>query len=88
MTIYSGGDLCDSDDSEELDWEDSEDIARREHVEDYNFDLLDGMEPMVFVPSGKTSGLYRQNEYQSYLYDGSDACVADHDSIVDRERRT
>ena len=82
VTIYYGGDLCESDS------EDSEDVARREYVEDYNFDLLEGMEPMVFVPSGKTSGFYRQNEYQSYLYDGNDARVPDGDSIVDRECRT
>ena len=75
VTVYYGGDLCDSDDSEESDWEDPEDVARREYVEDYNFDLLEGMEPMVFVPSGKTSGRYRQNEYQSYLYDGNDTRV-------------
>ena len=43
---------------------------------------------MIFVPSGKTPGLYRQNQYQSYLYDGNDARVPDDDSIVDRERRT
>ena len=88
VTVYYGGDLCDSEDSEESDWEDPEDVTRREHMEDYNFDLLEGMEPMVFVPSGKTSGLSRQNEYQSYLYDGNDARVPDDDSIVDRKRRT
>ena len=54
VTVYYGGDftdLCDSDidDSEESDWEDPVDVARREYVEDYNFYLLEDMEPMVFV---------------------------------------
>ena len=35
VTVYFGGDLCDSDD---LDWEDPEDTARREYVDQYNFD--------------------------------------------------
>ena len=52
VTVYNGGDLCDSDNSEESDWEDPDNVARREYVEDYNLDLLEGMEPMVFVPSG------------------------------------
>ena len=37
VTVYYGGDLCDS---EESDWEDPEDVACREYVDDYNFDLL------------------------------------------------
>ena len=49
VTVYYGGDLCDS---EESDWEDPDDVARREYVDQYNFDLLEGMEPMVFVPGG------------------------------------
>ena len=49
VTVYYGGDLCDS---EESDWEDPEDVARREYVEQYNFDLYEGMEPLVFVPGG------------------------------------
>ena len=85
MTVYYGGDLCDSDDSEEMDWEDPEDVARREYVEDYNFDLLKDMEPMVFVPGGNLSGF---DWRKSYLYDGNDARVPDDDSIVDREHRT
>ena len=43
VTVYYGGDL------EESDWEDAEDVARRENVDDYNFDLLEDMKPMVFV---------------------------------------
>ena len=60
VTVYYGGDLCDS---EESDWEDSEDVARREYVEDYNFDLLEDMEPMIFIPDGNPSGFDRRNEY-------------------------
>ena len=52
VTVYNGGDLCDS---EESDWEDPFDIAGREYVDQYNFDLLEGMEPMVFVPGGDPS---------------------------------
>ena len=40
VTVYYGGDLCDS---EESDWEDPFDIAGREYVDQYNFDLLEGM---------------------------------------------
>ena len=43
--VYYGGDLCDSDDSE---WDDPWDLAYREHVDQYNFDALDGMELKVF----------------------------------------
>ena len=72
VTVYYGGDLCDSEDSEESDWEDPEDVPRREYVEDYNFDFLEGMEPMVFVPGGNSSGFDRRNEYKCCLYDGND----------------
>ena len=80
VTVYYGGDLCDA---EESDWED---VARREYVDDYN--LLEGMEPMVFVPGGNPSRSDRRDEYKTYLYDGNDARVPDDDLIVDRERRT
>ena len=49
VTVYYGGDLCDS---EELDCEDPFDIAGREYVDQYNFE---GMEPMVLVPGGDPS---------------------------------
>ena len=52
VTVYYGGDLCDS---EESDWEDQFDIAGREYVDHYNFDLLEGMGPMVFAPGGDPS---------------------------------
>ena len=74
VTVYYGGDLCDS--------EDPEDVTRREYVEDYNFDLLEDMEPMVFVPGGNPSGFDRRNQYNTYLYVGNDARVPDDDSIV------
>ena len=77
VTVYYGGDLCESDYSEESDWEDPEDVARREYVEDYNFDLLEDMELVVFVSGGSPSGFDRQNEYKYYLYDGNDAGVPD-----------
>ena len=82
VTVYYGGDSCDS---EESDWEDPEDVARRELVDDYNFDLLEGMEPMVFAPSGNPSRSDRRDEYVNYIYDGNDARVSDDDSIVDSE---
>ena len=85
VTVYYGGDLCDS---EESDWEDAEDVARREYVEQYNFDLLEGMKPMVFVPGGIPSRADRRDEDGIYLYDGDDARVSCDDSIVDRERKT
>ena len=37
-------------DSEDSEWEDAENRKVREFVEHYNFDLLDGMTPMVYVP--------------------------------------
>ena len=42
-------------------------------MDDYNFDLLEDMKPMVFVPGGNPSGFDRRNEYKTYLYDGNDA---------------
>ena len=47
VTTCTSSDLSDSEDSE---WEDAEKRAVREYVESYNFDLLDGMTPMVYVP--------------------------------------
>ena len=45
MTVYYGSDLCDSNES---DWEDPYDIASAEYVEQYNFDVPEGMDLMVF----------------------------------------
>ena len=83
-TVYYGGDWCDS---EESDWEDPEDIARREYVEQYNFDLLEGMEPIVFVPDDTPSRTDRPDPQGVYLYDGDDNRIYDDESIVDRERK-
>ena len=47
VTSCPYSDLSDSEDSE---WEDAEKRAVRESVEHYNFDLLDGMTPRVYVP--------------------------------------
>ena len=46
VTTCPYSDLSDSVDSE---WEDAENRAVRESVEHYNFDLLDGMTPRVYV---------------------------------------
>ena len=85
VTVYYGGDLCDS---EESDLEDPDDVARREYVDQYNFDLLEGMEPMAFVPGGNPSRSDRRDEDGTYLYDGNDAHVSDDESIADRKRKT
>ena len=47
VTTCTYSDLSDSEDSE---WEDVENRKVREFVEHYNFDLLDGMTPMEYVP--------------------------------------
>ena len=88
VTVYFGGDLYDSDDSDDSDWEDPEDADRREYVEQYNFDLLEGMKPMVFVPSSVQSRADRRNSCGAYLYDGNDNRVYDDASIVDRKHET
>ena len=45
--------------------EDPDYVARREYVDQYNFDLLEGMEPMVFVSGGNLSGSDQRDEYGS-----------------------
>ena len=45
MTVYYGSDLCDSGES---DWDDPYDIASEEYVNQYNFDVPEGMDLMVF----------------------------------------
>ena len=84
VTVYYGGDL---DDSEDLEWEDLEDIARRAHVENYNFDLLQGMQPLVVVPSQKRSRADQCKSRGTYLSDEQDNRIVDDDSIVDQEIR-
>ena len=44
MPVYYGGDLYDSEDS---DWDDPYAIASAAYVEDYNFDVLEGIDLMV-----------------------------------------
>ena len=46
VMVYYDGDLCDSDES---DWEDLYDIASQQYVDDYNFDMPEGMDLMVFL---------------------------------------
>ena len=45
VTVYYGGDLCNLDES---DWDDLYDIASAEYVEQYNFEVPEGMDLMVF----------------------------------------
>ena len=45
VPVYYGGDLCDSDDLEDSEWEDP---WNRVYVERYNLDALDGMELKVY----------------------------------------
>ena len=47
VTTCTYSDLSDSEDSE---WEDAGNRSIRKMVENYNFDLVDGMTPMVYVP--------------------------------------
>ena len=53
MTVYYGGNLCDSDES---DWDDPYDIASEQYVDQYNFDVPEGMDLMVFERGGRPSG--------------------------------
>ena len=52
VTTCNYSDLSDSEDSE---WEDAENRAVRSMVEHYNFDLVDGMTPMEYVPIPRES---------------------------------
>ena len=53
MTVYYGSDLCDSDES---DWDDLYDITSEEYVDQYNFDVPEGMDLMVFERGRGPSG--------------------------------
>ena len=59
MTVYCGSDLCDS---EESDCEDPDYVVCQEYVDQYNFDLLESMEPIVFVRSGNPARSDRREE--------------------------
>ena len=52
VTTCNYSDLSDSEDSE---WEDAENRAVRRMVQHYNFDLIDGMTPMEYVPIPRES---------------------------------
>ena len=52
VTTCNYSDLSDSEDSE---WEDAENRAVRSMVEHHNFDLIDGMTPMEYVPIPRES---------------------------------
>ena len=57
MLVYYGGDLDDSD------WDDPYEIASAEYVEQYNFDVPEGMELMVHVRRrGPYGSDVRENE--------------------------
>ena len=64
MTVYYGGNLCDSDES---DWEDPYDIASQQYVDDYNFDMPEGMDLMVFERGGGPSGSEMLDEWKTGL---------------------
>ena len=49
MTVYYGSDLCDSDES---DWDDPYDIVSEEYVDQYHFDVPEGMNLMVLNEAG------------------------------------
>ena len=49
MRVYYGDSPCDSDES---DWEDPYDVVGRQYVDDYNLDVPDGMDLMVFERGG------------------------------------
>ena len=49
MRVYYGDSLCDSDESE---WEELYDVVGRQYVDDYNFDVPDGMDMMDFERGG------------------------------------
>ena len=61
MPVYYGGDMYDSEDSE---WDNPYALASAAYVEDYNFDVPEGMDLMV--------------HHQSRIPDGSDAQRDDH----------
>ena len=61
MPVYYGGDLYDSEDS---DYDDPYALASATYVEDYNFDIPDGMDLMVHRHSRIPDSLYVQQESQ------------------------
>ena len=53
MVVYYEDNPCDSDES---DWEDPYEVAGRQYVDDYDFDVSDGMDLMVLEQGEKPSG--------------------------------
>ena len=47
MSVYHGGDMYDSEDSEDSDWDEPYALASAAYVEDYNFDVPEGTDLMV-----------------------------------------
>ena len=99
MPVYYGGDLCDSDDSEDSEWEDPWNLVYAEYVDQYNFYALDGMELKVYEltdgydvsrvadpPIHGTSGVPDGGGVALY-YEG-DLSDSDCGSVADRERDT
>ena len=83
MSVYYGGDLCDLDES---DWDDPYDIASAEYVEQYNFDVPEGMELMVHVRCrGPYGSDIRENEETglTHVCQTSLGCTRDELDTVD-----
>ena len=67
MPVYYGGELYDSEDS---DWDDLYALASATNVEDYNFDVPEGMDLMV----------HRHNRFpesSAGLPNGCGSCISD-----------
>ena len=62
MPVYYGGDMYDSEDS---DWDDPYALASEAYVEDYNFDVPEGMDLMVHLHSRDPDGSYVQQDCQT-----------------------
>ena len=59
LPVYYGGDMYDSEDSE---WDDPLELASGEYVEDYNFDVPEGMDLMVNHRSRSSDGSGTQRD--------------------------
>ena len=62
MPVYYGGDMYDSEDS---DWDDLYALTRAAYVEDYDFDVLEGMDLMVYRHSRDPDSLDFQQDCQT-----------------------
>ena len=61
LPVYYGGDMYDSEDSE---WDDPLELASVAYVEDYNFDIPEGMDLMVHRRSRSSDGSEIQRDDQ------------------------